>query len=181
MKKFFAVLLLTFISISCKNPQPKTAYVDMVKLTESYQKLQDTQKQFDQKQRDLATKYDSLAQAFQQKYRDFLKRAQHMSKAQADKEYQKLAYEQQAIQMNQQKELSELQNQADQAIKAVLDSLKNFFENYGKSNGYDYIFSKNELNNLLYGKDSYDITDQVIEALNGNNSKDRPGKDSGKK
>ncbi len=177
MKKFSALFLISFLLISCSDKKVfKTAYVDMVKVMESYQKLKDTQDKFDRKQKDLSKKYDSLAQAFQLKYQDFLKRAQKMSKAAADKEYQKLAYEQQAIQMNQQRELSELQQQADKELKAVLDSLKNFFNDYGKAHGYDYIFSKNELNNLLYGKETYDITEQVIDALNDQSTQESDSK-----
>ncbi len=172
-KLYLITLGLILLSLSaCKqNNTEKTAFADMQKLTDNYRKLQEAQKNFEAKQKDLKAKYDSIAASFQAKYRDFLSRAQKMSKARADKEYQQLALLQQQITLKQQQEAAALQQQADSVFKSMLDSLKTFIDKYGKDHGYTYIFGKQDLNGLLYGKPDKDITDDMLKALNGETKK----------
>jgi outer membrane protein len=53
------------------------------------------------------------------------------------------------------------QKQTDSIIKKVYD----FFDEYGKKNGYRYIYGKNNTGALMYGDAKSDITDAVLKEL----------------
>jgi len=164
---WFAALIVMGL-MSCQNSRTeKTAYADMVKVTDDYQKLKDLKAEFKAKEEQFQKKYDSLNRALQIKYNDFLKRAQRMSKAKADKEYQQLMYAQQQLGLQQQQEYQKIQAEAQEKTKELLDELQKFIENYGKQHGYTYIFSKNDFNGVLYGDEAHDITAELTGALNG--------------
>ena len=44
--------------------------------------------------------------------------------------------------------------------------LKSYVKDYGKENGYTYIFGDNDSGGMLYGSESLDITEEIIEGLN---------------
>ncbi|NPA46900.1 MAG: OmpH family outer membrane protein [Chlorobi bacterium] len=176
---WFAALIVMGL-MSCQNSRTeKTAYADMVKVTDDYQKLKDLKAEFKAKEEQFQKKYDSLNRALQIKYNDFLKRAQRMSKAKADKEYQQLMYAQQQLGLQQQQEYQKIQAEAQEKTKELLDELQKFIEDYGKQHGYTYIFSKNDFNGVLYGDEAHDITAELTGALNGGSTSSTPA--AGKK
>jgi len=170
MKNWVLLMSALLFLGACQQPQTeKTGYVDMAKLTENYERLNQLKAEFKQKEEAFNKKYDSIGKAFQEKYNDFLRRAQRMSKAKADKEYQQLMYEQQQIGLKQQQEYQQIQNEAQQKTKELLDDLQKFIDDYGKTNGYTYIFSKNDFNGVLYGDTTKNITSELLEKLNKKN------------
>jgi len=54
--------------------------------------------------------------------------------------------------------------------QSVLNQVNSFVEQYGKEKGYDIVFGTTNSGNLLYAKESMDITKEVLEALNANYS-----------
>ena len=49
---------------------------------------------------------------------------------------------------------------------AWLVNYKKVFKEYGKEKGFDYIYGTGEAATVLYAKDSYDITKDVIKIVN---------------
>ena len=47
-----------------------------------------------------------------------------------------------------------------------MEKVKDFVAEYGKENGYTYIFGSNESANIMYAKDGLDITDEIVKKLN---------------
>ncbi len=168
MKKVFLGFLAAVLLWNCQAPEgEKTGFVDMQQLTDKYEKLNALKKQFTDKEAAFKHKYDSLGQALQAQYNDFLRRAQKMSKAKADKEYQQLMYRQQMLAAQQQQEYAKIQKEADDQTAKLLDELKKFIAGYGEKNGYTFIFSKNDFNGVLYGDKAKDLTSVLLEQLNG--------------
>ncbi len=177
MKKFILVAFTAVLLWNCQGPKAeKTGFVDMQKLTDKYEKLNRLKKRFSDKEAAFKHKYDSLGQALQMQYNDFLRRAQKMNKAKADKEYQQLMYRQQQMAAQQQQEYAKIQKEADEQTAKLLDDLKKFIADYGQKNGYTYIFSKNDFNGVLYGDQAKDLTTALLDNLNGQSEK-TAGKD----
>lgn len=160
-------MFLLFLG-ACQQPQPpKTGYVDMQQLTKNYTALNQLKTEFKQKEESFQRKYDSLGKAFQAKYNQFLHRAQKMPKVKASKEYQQLMYEQQQISLKQQQEYQQIQNEAQKKTQELLDNMEKFIKHYGQQHGYIYIFAHNDFNGVIYGDSTKNITDAILEALNG--------------
>jgi len=53
----------------------------------------------------------------------------------------------------------------------VFDSINSFIKNYSDKNGYDYVLGNLGNGNIMYGNHTYDLTLNVIDALNVSYSK----------
>ena len=64
-------------------------------------------------------------------------------------------------------------------MTALTDTIRNFAASYAKEKGYDFVICKSSgIDNVLYGAPQYDVTDEVVKALNKRyaKSKDKEGK-----
>jgi outer membrane protein len=165
MKKVLFILAAVLMISSCQQA-PKTAYVQNEKVFKEYKGLKEQEEIFKKQQETFVKKYDSLLKVWQQEVMDFQQNVKKMSSKQAQKKDQELYRKQQMLQQMQQQEgakiTAEMQQKSDSITKVVYD----FFADYGKKNGYEYIFGKNNNGSLMYGKADKDITEEVIKALN---------------
>jgi len=164
MKKIFLLLVTVALFTSCQK-EAKTAFVKTETIFKEYKGVKAQEAVFKQKQEAFTKKYDSIVKGWQKEVMDFQQKVQKMSPKQAQKMDQELYRKQQAIQQMQQQEsaqlTAEMQKQTDSIIKEVYD----FFDDYGKKNGYKYIYGKNNTGALMYGDAQNDITDTVLKAL----------------
>ena len=72
---------------------------------------------------------------------------------------QQLAQAQQGLQM-------QLQQESGKEMDSLVKGVKKFIKDYGKEKGYDYIYGTGDAASVLYAKDSYDITKDIIKLLN---------------
>ncbi|NPA42869.1 MAG: OmpH family outer membrane protein [Chlorobi bacterium] len=167
MKKILLLPLILWMAVACRQPEPeKTAYIDLNEVVKEYKLMKDIQKEFEAKQEAFTRKYDSLGLALQQQWQEFQQKSRRMSPKKAEQEYNRLLAEQQNLQLLQQQEFNRLQEDFNRASQEATDKLKAFVEEYGKTHGYTYIFSRSELAGVAYGKEEKNITKEFIEALN---------------
>src|SRR5690606_13453127 len=72
---------------------------------------------------------------------------------------QELGYAQQAM-------LQQLQKENAVEMDSMIKGIKATIKTYGKEKGYDYIYGTGDAASVLYAKDQYDITQDVIKLLN---------------
>lgn len=164
MKKLSILFLSTFFLFSCN--QEKTAFVDSVKLLKDYKETQDIQKKFENKSDSLRAGFDALSQNFQRDVQDYQSKMGQMSAKVKEETEKNLIGRQQQIQQMQQVEGQRFQQESQASMDSLLSKVKKFVSQYGKDNGYSYIFGSNETQNILYGSEKNDITATVLEALN---------------
>jgi outer membrane protein len=51
-------------------------------------------------------------------------------------------------------------------MDSLVSGVKKFIKSYGKEKGYSYIFGTGDVASVLYAEDQYDITKELIAALN---------------
>ncbi len=51
-------------------------------------------------------------------------------------------------------------------METLVSSLKKFFKAYGKEKGYAYIYGTGDAASILYAEEKYDITKDIVKALN---------------
>jgi len=51
-------------------------------------------------------------------------------------------------------------------MDTLVKNVKKFIKDYGKEKGYDYIYGTGEAASILYAKDNYDITKEIVKLLN---------------
>jgi len=78
-----------------------------------------------------------------------------------------LMQEQQAFQQQQQMAQQQVQAEGQRIFEKINSDIETFLADYGKSKGYTYILgSSMQTKSVLYGEESLNITDEVIDALN---------------
>lgn len=164
MKKIAIVLLGAFVMISCN--QEKTAYVDNTKLIQDYQGLKDTEAKFSKKTETIKKDLDSLAKAFQAEVKVYQEGAKSMSQSDRQKKEEALMKKQQQLRQQQALIGQLLNKKSSKAIDSIIKVVKGFVAEYGKKNGYTYIFGSTKSANIMYAKEGKDITDEILKELN---------------
>lgn len=59
-----------------------------------------------------------------------------------------------------------LQSESATEMDSLVKGVKAFIKDYGKEKGYDYIYGTGDAASVLYAKDQYDITKDVIKLIN---------------
>ena len=79
--------------------------------------------------------------------------------AELQKREQQLGYAQQALSQ-------QLQQESGVEMDSLVSGVKKFIKDYGKKNGYSYIYGTGDAASILYAEEKYDITKDIIKALN---------------
>ncbi|WP_419213193.1 OmpH family outer membrane protein [Maribacter sp. X9] len=163
MKNLLVVFLL-MLSASCQ--QEKIGYVDNVKLMDEYQQKIDVESKFKIKADALAKKRDSISQAFQMEAQAFQAKAQSMSQNKAQEEYAAMQQKGQMIGQQLQQQDQQLQLEGQTEMDSIVSAVKKEIKAYGKDNGYSYILGGGDGGSVLYGKESNDLTEEIVKLLN---------------
>jgi len=169
MKKLIAVCIIALTFSSCQEQQ-KIAFVDNNKVVNDYQKKKDFEEKFKIKIDNFNKKADSMQQAIQVEAQLFQSRASKMSQSKAEEEYNALVQKKQMQDYQLGNEEKVLQAEGQKEIDTLVKQVKAFIKDYGKQKGYTFILGSNEAGSVLYGADAHDITEEVLKALNGDNS-----------
>lgn len=165
MKNIVVAIIVIFTFASCQQTQ-KIGFVDNSKLINEYQEKIDIQDKLQAKIKIYEAKRDSVRQAFQLEINEAELKSRKMSQADLQKLSQELQQKDQVIaqrdQFEQQQIAQESQAQNDSLIKKV----RNFVKDYGTKNGYDFILGSNEAGSVMYGDETSDLTQVILEALN---------------
>lgn len=154
-------------STTAQLPDAKIAFVNIDTLNEKYLYISDYVKAMKKRKETIEAQLQSMMTQFQQDYEAFQQSVQAGIAPQSELEKQKRKLEQQQKDIqNKQLQMDnlaiELQEKNEQLQKDMKEFMKRF--NNGK---YDYILSYSDaLPNVLYANSQYDITKEVLEALN---------------
>jgi outer membrane protein len=77
-----------------------------------------------------------------------------------------LQQREQQLQYAQQGMMQQLQGESGTEMDSLVKKYKKMFKDYGKEKGYDYLLGTGEAATVLYAKDSYDVTKDVIKLVN---------------
>lgn len=206
MKKITLFLLsaATFF-MSCNNNQPKSAaeetapqvetkandikiaFVLIDTLTNQYELYKEVSDAFQKKQANAESTINAKGKSFANQVQEFQRKAQsnQLTQQQYENEQARLAKLQQDIQDLQQRLSASLQEEYQKELQALTDTIQNFMKSYAKEKGFDFILCKSSgIDNVLYGNPKYDITNEVVKALNKRYAKEKkaaPKKDEEKK
>lgn len=170
MKKLFLVASLAIAVLSCnKTPEVKevkTAYVDTSKLLEEYTEAKDIQAKFKSKSDEMSRELKQEMARFKQDAEYFQRNAQANGQEWAQKNGGALQQRQEKLQYAEQGLAQQLQQEMGVESDSMVNKVKRFVKDYGKKNGYSYIYGTNESASILYAEDKYDLTKTITKLLN---------------
>ena len=121
------------------------------------------------KQEDARLKLNTKARTLQSEMADFenkLRNGAFMSRERAEQKQQQLLQKQQDLQDLEAKLTNDIMLENQQLNMQLADTLNNFLREFNADGRYHMIFANTGKDNILQAADSYDITAEVIEALN---------------
>jgi outer membrane protein len=186
MKKVLILLSLIIGVTSCnQSPQTaayKTAYVDTVKLMEEYTEAKEIVEKYKTKGEVMGRELEVEAKKLEYEKSTFQQNLKAKGEAWGQQKYSELQQRQQQLQYAQQGMLQQLQQENGKEMDTLVKSVKAQIKDFGKAKGYDYIYGTGDAATVLYAKDSYDITKEMIKVINDKYaSKAKPAKTEEKK
>ncbi len=172
MKKFLWLASAVLVFASCNQQNVKTGYVNNTKVVSDYTEMKVAQEKWTKRNNEVRAELEEKAKQFQIEVQGYQNIMKSMSKANKEKKEQELMAKQQGLQREQQAKMQEIQQGSQKEIDSIIGKVKDFIKDYGKKNGYTYIYGDTEVSNILYGKEELDITEEVVEALNGGKTTD---------
>jgi outer membrane protein len=171
MKKAILILGVALSVLACnKNEQKaesfKTAYIDTAELIEKYEKFKDEDDKFKVKSEEMGRPLEAKFKAFQNEAQSFQQNAQAKGPQWAQQKGAELQQREQQLSMEQNALIQQLQQEGAVLKDTLISEVKKFIKDYGKKKGYDYVYGTGDAATVLYAKDNYNITKDVLKELN---------------
>jgi outer membrane protein len=170
MKKTVILFALAISILSCnksaETKEFKTAYIDTAKLMEESTEAKDIDAKYKDKAKVMGSQLEVEVTRFKADAANFQKNAQANGMAWAQQKGAELQKREQELSYAQEAMLRQLQGESGVEMDSLVKSYKNIIKDYGKEKGFDYIYGTGESATVLYAKDNYDITKDVIKIIN---------------
>lgn len=149
--------------------QLPVAYINLDSLLVEYTFAQEASERLMSKQEDARLKLNSRARTLQQEMADFQRKVENnafLSLERAEQERQRLLKKQQDLQDLEDKLTQDIMLEQQQINLQLRDTLNLYLQQYNADKKYQIIFANTQSDNVLIAQPGYDITAEVIEALN---------------
>jgi outer membrane protein len=156
---FVIFIMLAIVCTSISYAEIKFAYVDFVKVFNNYKKTISTEKELEKKGEKKQKEHDKMVTQIR-KLKDKFELA---SDAEKDKIQSQINEKIRELQTFDQEASKELLKEKDDAAKEIIKEFDELVKEIGEQEGYTLIFNERM---ILYGQNSYDLTDRVLDELN---------------
>ncbi|MFL9830083.1 OmpH family outer membrane protein [Flavobacterium sp. ST-87] len=170
-KRILLIIAISISVIACNKTteevkEVKTAYVDTSELMKEYTEAKDLEAKYKAQSEEKGRQLDAEIKRFKQDAANFQNQAQANGQEWAQKRAAELQKREQQLGYAQQALAQQLQQESGAEMDTLISGIKKFIKDYGKKNGYAYIYGTGDAASILYAEDKYDITKEIITALN---------------
>ena len=145
------------------------AYLNLDSVLTQYQFAIDASDRLMTKQEDARVKLNTKARTFQSEAADFQRKVENgafMSRERAEAKQQELMKKQQDLEELEAKLTNEIMQENQKLNMQLADTINNFLREFNADGRYQMIFANAGKDNILQAADGYDITAEVVDALN---------------
>ncbi len=171
MKKTVILFVFALAIVSCnktttETKEFKTAYIDTSKLMEESIEAKDIEAKYKEKSKVMGSQLEAEVNKFKSEAASFKDNAQKNGEAWAQQKGTELQKKEQQLNYAQQAMLQQLQQESGVEMDSLVKKYRKIIKDYGKEKGYEYIYGTGESASILYAKDSYDISKEIIKMIN---------------
>lgn len=145
---------------------PKIVFVRSSILVEKYNGTDVARKKYQDQLEKWKSNIDTLKFDYNRRFTNFSVVASSLSKSEREKQQRELDSERKRIE----EYIASLQQKAqadeEELVQKNLNEINAFVEEYSKQKGYDVVLGTTVNGNIMYGQDSYDVTNEILEKLN---------------
>jgi outer membrane protein len=168
MKKLL-LLVAAIILVSCN--QTKIAYINVEDLMKDYDATKLMQEELQAKQEKITKELDSISAPFQLEVQEYYKNAQKMSVQKRAEVEADLQQKNQQLQARQQQASQQLQLENQINSEAITKKVDSFVSIYAAEKGLGLVLGTSGNGTVMYGDDTLNITQQILEILNNEYAK----------
>ncbi|TBX71190.1 OmpH family outer membrane protein [Flavobacterium silvisoli] len=170
MKKTIILFAMALTIMSCnkttETKEFKTAYIDTSKLMEESIEAKDIEAKYKDKSKVMGSQLEAEVNRFKSEAANFKQNAAANGQAWAQQKGSELQQREQQLNYAQQAMLQQLQQESGAEMDTLVKAYKKIIKDFGKEKGYDYIYGTGDAQSVLYAKDNYDITKEIIKLIN---------------
>lgn len=190
MKKVFLLVAVAAAMVACNNSNEtetkatvtkeestafKSAYIDTEKLMKEYQESIDFEAKYEAMSNRMKNELESDMKKFQRDVEDLQKNAQSKGMEWAQNRQAELERRQRTLAEKEQNYMKKFQEEGSVERDSMVSKMKRFIKDYGKEKGLDYVFGTGDAATVLYAKEGFDITEEVVKLMNDAYTKDKGG------
>jgi len=145
------------------------AYINLDSLLLDYNYSKDLNEQLLRKRENSQASYNQKARQFEQEAAEFQRKYENnafLTQQRLQSEQQRLMQKQQELQQLDEKLSQELANEMQKMNEQLRDTIYSYLKEFNKERNYHLIFSNTMNDNILISCDVYDVTKDVVQALN---------------
>lgn len=145
------------------------AFINLDSVLLNYTLAQECGEQLMKKQEDARLKLNTKMRTFQNEYADFQRKVENnafLSRERAESEANRLQRKQEELQALEEQLTQDILTEQQQLNIRLADSLTNYLNEYNQDGRFHLILSNQGRDNVLTATEGYDITDEIITALN---------------
>lgn len=181
MKKIFLMAAVTLFVVSCNKEEStttdtkkteidhsgyKTAYIDTEKLMKDYEESKQFEAKYKSMSERIQNELENDMKKFQRDVQDLQQNAQSKGMEWAQNRQAELERRQATLQQKEANYMQKFQQEGATERDSMVSKMKTFIKDYGKEKGYDYIYGTGDAATVLYAKDQYDITEEILKRMN---------------
>ena len=160
------VIAITACNKTSETKDFKTAYIDTSKLMKESTEAKDIEEKYKDKSKVMGGQLEAEVSKFKSEAASFKQNAMANGQAWAQQKGAELQQREQELSYAQQAMLQQLQEESGVDMDTLVKTYRKVIKDYGKEKGYDYIYGTGESASILYAKDSYDITNDILKLVN---------------
>lgn len=161
-----AILLLSLSVFYIYRTQPKIAYVRNLELIYGYNAMKQAHSEFKAKTSAWESNIDTLRMRYQMSVAKYQQDYKSLSAKERNEQVTLLQKMEADMRKYTQAVSDEAKREETEVTESILNQINSFVEKYAESKGYDMVFGTEGRGTILYGKKAFDITDEVLAALN---------------
>lgn len=146
----------------------KVAYTRSYDLVYNYIGMKEAQNKFDFQKKGWQSNIDTLKMDYQGSLSNYQTLVQDLTAEDKQKKEDLLRVQYENLMRYSESINQKMTEEENKMTQAVLNQINSYAVDYAKRNGYDYVFGTTTSGNILYGKESHDITDALLKELNEN-------------
>lgn len=154
----------------------KTVYIDIGKLMQDYKGMKDARAEYEKQAAGWQANVDTLIGQWQQELKAYEKERSGMSAKERQLKEEILRNKQQQVNQYQDAVKLKARDQEQLLTQSAVNLVNDYIKEYGKKKGYDYILGATGQGNIVYARESKDITKVILEGLNKEYELDHPVK-----
>ncbi len=144
----------------------RIAFVNVDSLDLNYQYIVDSYEDLEKEQKRSRKRLDQKLRDAESRYAELQKESVYMTQKQlqaAEVELQELTVNMQKLEQELTVKIQNMQNKANKTYK---EKLVSFLDEYSEGKDYDCVLGVSSIGSVLWSKDAFDITNEVLDKLN---------------